>query len=692
MKSKILTFLILVSTALGQSNVKVNPNTKVLTDPIASVFATANKFPLLESDGDLGLGITGATARIHVKGTANIALSSLVRWSSASTTITNANGATNWGNSANKQLATGAVISLGGAIRTVLSLNAAANPQTAVISSAPGNSSPSGGTVGATAYTDGDLFLIENRNGIPLFLVNGSNFTTFGSGLAIGTPHRFGDSSPPIAQTIGPSNVLSSSFDGVKSGGVTVGAGLFDVVGVDTRFVDEVQVGDLISIKGTVREVDTITDQTHLSLTQSHPGAEDPDGYTYFTIPPSNIHIDENGSIIMETAGVAPVIINDAGLAMGGGVTTGETSYFNASFEVLQQTLVLDASNKIVQTWDDAGTIFDALVIDGSGAAHANSTLLNFKNNGFSVGDIKPDGSLTMTGNVTALAFIGDGSGLTGVGSNPFDDSTPIIKGSADDTKLLAIEVDGFTSATTRTITPPNANTSLLISAFNHTISGPTSARTITLPDANFTAARTDAANTFTGQQTFSNDVLVGAGKIKDWGSGQLGLGGAAGQNIYATSQGCFIIGTQQFASGSSFGSADVYWTRDAAASWQMGQDHATAPTAQTIKAHDVTTGTGASLTIAGGKGSVAGGAVIIATSVTNGAPATAVTIDAAQVVNLSKPLRLKNYTVATLPAGTQGDYCYVTDATAPTYGATVAGGGAVVTPVFYDGTNWTCR
>lgn len=57
------------------------------------------------------------------------------------------------------------------------------------------------------------------------------------------------------------------------------------------------------------------------------------------------------------------------------------------------------------------------------------------------------------------------------------------------------------------------------------------------------------------------------------------------------------------------------------AAEFQMGHDHATTPTAQTFKAHDVTTGTGASMTIAGGKGSVAGGSVILATSATNGSP-----------------------------------------------------------------------
>ena len=47
-------------------------------------------------------------------------------------------------------------------------------------------------------------------------------------------------------------------------------------------------------------------------------------------------------------------------------------------------------------------------------------------------------------------------------------------------------------------------------------------------------------------------------------------------------------------------------------------------------------------------------------------------------------------YTVATLPtAGTQGRRAWVTNALAPTFGAAVVGGGAVVIPVFDNGTAW---
>jgi lysophospholipase L1-like esterase len=51
-------------------------------------------------------------------------------------------------------------------------------------------------------------------------------------------------------------------------------------------------------------------------------------------------------------------------------------------------------------------------------------------------------------------------------------------------------------------------------------------------------------------------------------------------------------------------------------------------------------------------------------------------------------------YTVATLPTTgvTTGTYATVSDALSPSYMATVVGGGAVVTPVFYNGANWVAH
>lgn len=54
--------------------------------------------------------------------------------------------------------------------------------------------------------------------------------------------------------------------------------------------------------------------------------------------------------------------------------------------------------------------------------------------------------------------------------------------------------------------------------------------------------------------------------------------------------------------------------------------------------------------------------------------------------------VKVLGYAVASLPtcdATSIGSHLYVTDATAPTFNATVAGGGAVTVPVFCDGSNW---
>jgi hypothetical protein len=63
--------------------------------------------------------------------------------------------------------------------------------------------------------------------------------------------------------------------------------------------------------------------------------------------------------------------------------------------------------------------------------------------------------------------------------------------------------------------------------------------------------------------------------------------------------------------------------------------------------------------------------------------------VTASSIIASAGTIRLKGYTVATLPAGTQGDTAYVTDATAPTYLGALIGGGAIKCPVFFDGVSW---
>lgn len=58
-----------------------------------------------------------------------------------------------------------------------------------------------------------------------------------------------------------------------------------------------------------------------------------------------------------------------------------------------------------------------------------------------------------------------------GIVEPPFTDTNTLIKGSADPTKLLRFEVDGFTAGATRVLTPPNANTLLAGQDFANTFS-----------------------------------------------------------------------------------------------------------------------------------------------------------------------------------------------------------------------------
>ncbi len=107
-----------------------------------------------------------------------------------------------------------------------------------------------------------------------------------------------------------------------------------------------------------------------------------------------------------------------------------------------------------------------------------------------------------------------------GGGSPPFDDGTAIIKGSADATKLLRIEIDGFTTGTTRVATPPDEDFTMVGVATSQTLSNKilsqlqliiggfkaifthsnSADRTYTLPNYNGTLATVAGAETLTNK------------------------------------------------------------------------------------------------------------------------------------------------------------------------------------------------
>ena len=93
------------------------------------------------------------------------------------------------------------------------------------------------------------------------------------------------------------------------------------------------------------------------------------------------------------------------------------------------------------------------------------------------------------------------------------------------------------------------------------------------------------------------------------YGSGLWVQGGSG--NWYAGFQ--VGAGTGEFRIASDAGGTNAVRLFNASASsLQIGVNHATTPTEQTLKAHNVTTGIGAALKLCGGTGSVGKGAVII--------------------------------------------------------------------------------
>jgi hypothetical protein len=100
---------------------------------------------------------------------------------------------------------------------------------------------------------------------------------------------------------------------------------------------------------------------------------------------------------------------------------------------------------------------------------------------------------------------------------------------------------DGTANTANRIYVLPDAASNFPVYPFTITYAGVTAARTVTYPDANFTVARTDAGQTFTGNQTFGNVIINGtliptATGIIQWG------GGGSRSVIAAPSDGVFTF------------------------------------------------------------------------------------------------------------------------------------------------------
>ncbi len=159
----------------------------------------------------------------------------------------------------------------------------------------------------------------------------------------------------------------------------------------------------------------------------------------------------------------------------------------DASFNTLSNIAVSDLADGVdgeLITWDSAG-VADTVATGTSGQV------------------------LTSNGVGTAPTFEPTTAAL------PVPDSTPIVEGSADATKLLRFEIDGFTSATTRVLTPPDSDGTLVLEGFTQTLTNKTltapiistisNTGTLTLPTSTDTLVGKATTDTFTNKTFDAN-------------------------------------------------------------------------------------------------------------------------------------------------------------------------------------------
>jgi hypothetical protein len=190
----------------------------------------------------------------------------------------------------------------------------------------------------------------------------------------------------------------------------------------------------------------------------------------YSTTAASNNSASPNGW----PEGMAPSAVNDAARQMMAAIRTwyedaqwikwGDTTvYVGATqFKISGSdvTARYTVGRRVRAVGSSTGTIYGTI----SASAFATDTTVTVS---WDSGSLSNE---TLTISIGILTFSNTASPF----SAPFIDSTAIIRGSADATKLLKIEVDGFTTATTRVLTPPNYDGTIATLAGSETFTNKT--------------------------------------------------------------------------------------------------------------------------------------------------------------------------------------------------------------------------
>jgi hypothetical protein len=275
--------------------------------------------------------------------------------------------------------------------------------------------------------------------------------------------------------------------------------GLLEVMTqIDVGFTDPrayIRAGQFFTTDGAaaiINNIDTTGINTTVQVFVGSSGAAAQLTNTVFTLyaaDGSTPQVRANNSAGVSTGGMLRTFdfsgnvvntINHLGLTSTVGVAVGTTGAFSQLTNTVFTLTAADgitpqvrmnnsagaSTGGMIRTYDISGNVvntFNHLGLKSSTLAGGGTVCLQADNNGLIA---------------SAGAACGSGSGL------PVVDTTAIVSGSVDATKLLRFEVDGFTTATTRVLTPQNAS---------------------------YTLAGTDIAQTFSANQTLAADVLMSA-------------------------------------------------------------------------------------------------------------------------------------------------------------------------------------
>jgi len=317
---------------------------------------------------------------------------------------------------------------------------------------------------------------------------------------------------------------------------------------------------------------------------------------------------------------------------------------------------------------------------------------------------ITTSGTLAIGYSGTALPIANGGTGAT-TAAEAFADLTPLTLTTASATPLVLTNTSGYqqqiVGGTNQTINLPSTATLavgwsfLITNGTGFTVTVLTSTGASVYANSNIgsyrvwcvSTANNNATSWSAGAETFSFET--GSGSVvrattptissgtftSPTATGALAFTGTTSQTAqFATNQTTAntTITTSQTSGTLTIGGTSGTGTQT------IGQS----TVSQTTNIQAGATASGSTKAMNIGTGGLAGSTTNIAIGSTTGTSTT----------TFNGITKNQTYTVANLPSASTsgvGASAFVTNALAPTFGATVAGGGAVAVPVYSDGTNW---